>query len=40
MQGEFTLFWSVVIPAVMAVGSVIITYALYRHFAGKIKNGS
>jgi len=39
MQGEFSLFWSIVVPAVMAVGSVIITYALYRHFAGKINDG-
>jgi len=35
MRGEFNLFWSIIVPAVMAAGSVIITYALYRHFAGK-----
>jgi hypothetical protein len=40
MQGEFTLFWSIVVPAVMAAGSVFITYALYRHFAGKINDDS
>jgi len=40
MQGEFTLFWSIIVPAVMAAGSIIITYALYRHFAGKINDGS
>ena len=36
MQGEFTFFWSVLIPAVMVIGSVIITYVLYRHFASKM----
>lgn len=36
MQGKFTFFWSVLIPAVMVIGSVIITYILYRHFASKM----
>jgi hypothetical protein len=40
MQGEFSLFWSIIVPAVMAAGSIIITYALYRHFAGKINDDS
>ena len=36
MQGEFMFFWSVFVPAVMITGSIIITYSLYRHFAGKL----
>jgi hypothetical protein len=36
MQGEFAVFWSVLVPGVMAVGSIIVTYVLYRHFAGKV----
>ena len=36
MQGEFTFFWSILVPAVMVAGSVILTYALYKHFAGKM----
>jgi len=40
MQGQFNVFWSLVVPAVMAAGSIIITYALYRHFAGKINSDS
>lgn len=36
MYGEFTFFWSVLVPAVMVIGSVILTYALYKHFAGKV----
>ena len=36
MQGEFTFFWSIVVPAAMAAGSIVITYCLYRHFAGKV----
>lgn len=36
MQGEFSFFWSILVPAVMVAGSVILTYALYRHFAGKV----
>ncbi|HUV40702.1 MAG TPA: hypothetical protein VMW23_02810 [Sedimentisphaerales bacterium] len=37
MQGQFNVFWSLVVPAVMAAGSIIITYALYRHFACRNK---
>ncbi len=33
---EFSVFWSLLIPAVMAGGSIIITYLLYRHFAAKV----
>jgi hypothetical protein len=40
MQGEFTFFWSVLVPGVMVVGSIVLTYALYRHFAGKVSGGS
>jgi nucleoside recognition membrane protein YjiH len=36
MTGKFMFFWSVLVPALMVIGSIIITYALYRHFAGKI----
>ena len=36
MQGEFTFFWSIIVPAAMAVGSIFITYFLYKHFAGKV----
>ena len=36
MHGEFTFFWSILVPAVMVIGSVILTYALYKHFAGKV----
>lgn len=36
MYGEFTFFWSILVPAVMVIGSVILTFALYRHFAGKV----
>jgi len=37
MQGEFSFFWSILVPAVMVLGSVILTYALYKHFAGKVQ---
>ncbi len=37
MQGEFSFFWSILVPAVMVTGSVILTYALYKHFAGKVE---
>ena len=40
MQGQFSILWSVVVPAAMVTGSIIITYALYRHFAGKINSNS
>ncbi len=36
MQGEFSFLWSILVPAVMVVGSIAITYALYKHFAGKM----
>jgi hypothetical protein len=31
---EFSFFWSLLVPALMAGGSILITYLLYRHFAG------
>lgn len=34
--GQFSIFWSLVVPGVMAAGSILITYLLYRHFAGKV----
>ncbi len=37
MQGEFSFLWSILVPAVMVAGSIAITYALYKHFAGKVK---
>jgi len=37
MQGEFSFFWSILLPAAMVLGSVILTYALYKHFAGKVQ---
>jgi hypothetical protein len=37
MQGEFSFFWSILMPAAMVLGSVILTYALYKHFAGKVQ---
>ena len=41
MQGEFTFFWSVLVPGLMAVGSIVVTYMLYRHFASKVsRDGS
>ena len=33
---EFSVFWSVLVPAVMAAGSILITYLLYRHFAARV----
>lgn len=36
MQGEFSFFWSILVPAAMAIVSVVITYALYKHFADKV----
>lgn len=37
---EFSFFWSLVVPAVMAGGSILITYLLYRHFAGRVEQPS
>jgi hypothetical protein len=34
--GQFSVFWSLLVPAVMAGGSILITYLLYRHFATKV----
>jgi hypothetical protein len=31
---EFSLFWSLLVPALMAGGSILITYLLYCHFVG------
>ncbi len=36
LAGQFSVFWSLVVPAAMAAGSILITYWLYRHFAGKV----
>ncbi|MHC4396754.1 MAG: hypothetical protein ACYS1A_13985 [Planctomycetota bacterium] len=36
MKGEFSVFWSILLPLVMLAGSVFLTYALYKHFAGKM----
>ena len=33
--GQFSIFWSLLVPALTAAGSILITYLLYRHFAGK-----
>ncbi len=40
MQAEFIFFWSVLVPAVMLIGSIVMTYALYKHFAGKVNEQS
>jgi hypothetical protein len=37
---EFSVFWSVLVPAVMAAGSILITYLLYRHFAARMDHES
>jgi len=34
--GQFSFFWSLAVPAVMAGGSIVITYLLYRHFARQV----
>jgi len=34
--GKFIFFWSVIVPAMMAAGSILVTYLLYKHFAGKV----
>jgi hypothetical protein len=34
--GQFSVFWSLLVPALMASGSILITYLLYKHFAGKM----
>ena len=34
---QFSIFWSIVVPAAMAAGSILITYLLYRHFAAEVK---
>jgi hypothetical protein len=34
---QFSVFWSILVPAAMAVGSILITYLLYRHFAGGVE---
>jgi predicted alpha/beta hydrolase len=36
MAGEFSLFWSIVVPLLMVAGSIAVTWALYRHFAAKV----
>lgn len=40
MQDDFTFLWSVLVPAVMLIGSIVMTYALYKHFAGKMNEQS
>jgi hypothetical protein len=34
---QFSVFWSILVPAAMAVGSILITYLLYRHFADGVE---
>jgi hypothetical protein len=34
--GQFSVFWSLLVPALMAAGSILITYLLYRHFAAQV----
>ncbi len=34
---QFSFFWSIVVPAAMAIGSILITYLLYRHFAAEVE---
>jgi hypothetical protein len=34
---QFSIFWSIIVPAAMAVGSILITYLLYRHFAAEVE---
>jgi hypothetical protein len=36
--GQFSFFWSLVVPALTAGGSILITYLLYRHFARKMQD--
>jgi hypothetical protein len=36
MQAGFSFFWSLVVPAAITAGSVVLTWLLYRHFAGKM----
>jgi hypothetical protein len=38
--GQFSVFWSLLVPALMASGSILITYLLYKHFAGKMDRQS
>jgi hypothetical protein len=38
--GQFSFFWSLVVPALMAGGSIVITYFLYRHFARRMDTRS
>jgi len=35
--GQFSYFWGVLVPAVLAGGSILITYLLYRHFAREVE---
>jgi hypothetical protein len=34
---QFSFFWSILVPASMAAGSIVITYLLYRHFAAEVE---
>ncbi len=34
---QFSFFWSILVPAAMAAGSILITYLLYRHFAAEVE---
>ena len=36
--GDFLFFWSIVVPALMVAGSILVTYLLYKHFAAKFKD--
>ena len=33
---EFSVFWSILVPALLAAGSILITYLLYRHFVARV----
>ena len=35
--GQFSLFWSILVPVAMATGSILITYLLYKHFAADVE---
>ncbi len=39
MAGQFSWFWSVILPASMFSLSFLMTYLLYRHFVGQMQEG-
>jgi len=40
MQSDYNIFWSVLIPLVMLIASIGLTFALYRHFARQVDEHS